>query len=393
MLFNSSFSLEIVNALRLHSSIQINGFLALIIMGIGYMIVPRFRNISLPSSKLPYLSYILVVVSILVSIFSPFVASSELNNVITLVGNFCRVAGVTVFFVLIVYVLKVRPKLLKMADFFIALSVVLFVTMTIFYSLDIYKTSENILLWLMFPILMIFGIEYKTLPSFIGYIWPRKRSSIMCVMLLMFSVSTGLLTLFYGTNNNIQLLFSISLLAATVFFTIALNIFGGFDYSHILALSKDEKRARYKYTLLHVKLSFIFLYLGFIFLLISIFFPSIFMLHDMWIHTMAIGFIGVTIALYLPLMLSPITGRTIRFLHFSKIPIYLLLTSISLRFIGDLILQAHLLINGAEYIYLSIPLSLSGWIVVAAIVSFMLMIHSSMNKRSVVYDSDSTSPL
>src|SRR5262245_42600494 len=213
MLFNSSFSLEIVNALRLHSSIQINGFLALIIMGIGYMIVPRFRNISLPSSKLPYLSYILVVVSILVSIFSPYVASFELNNIINLVGNFCRIAGVTVFFVLIVYVLRVRPKLLKMADFFIALSVVLFVTMTIFYSLNIYKTSENILLWLMFPILMIFGIEYKTLPSFIGYIWPRKRSSIICVMLLMFSVSTGLLTLFYGTNNNIQLLFSISLLA------------------------------------------------------------------------------------------------------------------------------------------------------------------------------------
>src|SRR5262245_34439753 len=103
------------------------------------------------------------------------------------------------------------------------------------------------------------------------------------------------------------------------------------------------------------------------------------MLHDMWIHTIAIGFIGVTIALYLPLMLSPIIGRTIRFLHFSKIPIYLLLTSISLRFIGDLFLQAHLFSNGGISLYLSIPLSLSGWIVVAAIVSFMLMIHSSMN--------------
>lgn len=394
MLFNSSFSLEIVNAMRLHRSIQINGFLALIIMGIGYMIVPRFRNISLPSSKLPYLSYILVIFSISVSILSPFVASLEVNNAITLLGNFCRAAGVTVFFVLMIYVLRVRPKLLKMADLFIALSVVLFVTLTILQSLNIYEISENILLWLTFPILMIFGIEYKTLPSFIGFIWPRKISSIICVTLLIFSVGIGLVTLFYGTNNKIQLLFSISLLAGTGFFTIALNIFGGFDYSHILGLSKDEKRARYKYTLLHIKLSFIFLYLGLVLLLLSIFFPDIFILYDMWIHTIAIGFIGVTIALYLPLMLSPIIGRTIRFLHFSKIPICLIIASIGLRFIGDLFLQTNLLTNGEEeYVYLSIPLSLSGWVVVAAIISFIVMIHSSMNKGSVVYDRDRTSPL
>jgi hypothetical protein len=281
-----------------------------------------------------------------------------------------------------------------MADLFIALSVTLFVTMTILQSFNIYDTSENILLWLMFPILMIFGIEYKTLPSFIGFIWPRKRSSMICITLLIFSVGIGLATLFYETNNHIQFLLSISLLAGTGFFTIALNIFGGFDYSHIMGLSKDEKRARYKYTLLHIKLSFIFLFLGLIFLLLSIFFPGIFVLYDMWIHTIAIGFIGVTIALYLPLMLSPIIGRTIRFLHFNKIPLYLILTSISLRFIGDLFLQTNLHTNGGgAYLYLTIPLSLSGWVVVAAIISFMLMIHSSMNKGSVVYDRDKTSPL
>ena len=113
----------------------------------------------------------------------------------------------------------------------------------------------------------------------------------------------------------------------------------------------------------------------------------------MWIHTIAIGFIGVTIALYLPLMLSPIIGRTIRFLHFSKIPIILIIASVCLRFIGDLFLQADLVASGVKYLYLNIPLSLSGWVVVAAIVSFMLMIHSSMRKDTVVYNKDKTSPL
>ncbi|MGA8844095.1 MAG: hypothetical protein WB511_10975, partial [Nitrososphaeraceae archaeon] len=325
MLFNSSFPLEIVNALRLHRSIQINGFLTTIIMGISYMIVPRFRNISLPSSKLPYVSYILIVFSIVLSILSPYVSSHELNNAITLIENFSRAVAVIIFFVLIIFVLRVRPKLLKMADFFIASSVLLFVTLTISQSLNIYGNYENILLWLMFPILMIFGIEYKTLPSFIGFIWPRKKCSIICVTLLLISIGLGLTTLFYGMNNIIQLLFSISLLAGTGFFTLALNIFGGFDNSNILRLSKDEKRARYKYTLLHIKLSFIFLFLGLVCSLLSIFFPNIYTLRDMWIHTIAIGFIGVTIALYLPLMLSPIIGRTIRFLHFSKIPIILII--------------------------------------------------------------------
>ena len=393
MLFNSSFPLEIVNALRLHRSIQINGFLTTIIMGISYMIVPRFRNISLPSSKLPYVSYILIVFSIVLSILSPYVSSHELNNAITLIGNFSRAVAVIIFFVLIIFVLRVRPKLLKMADFFIASSVLLFVTLTISQSLNIYGNYENILLWLMFPILMIFGIEYKTLPSFIGFIWPRKRCSIICVTLLIISIGLGLTTLFYVMNNIIQLLFSISLLAGTGFFTLALNIFGGFDNSNILQLSKDEKRARYKYTLLHIKLSFIFLFLGLIFSLLSIFFPNIYTLRDMWIHTIAIGFIGVTIALYLPLMLSPILGRTIHFLHFSKIPIILIIASVCLRFIGDLFLQTDLDASGVKYLYLSIPLSLSGWVVVVAIVSFMLMIHSSMRKDTVVYNKDRTSPL
>jgi hypothetical protein len=313
MLFNSSFPLEIVNALRLHRSIQINGFLTTIIMGISYMIVPRFRNISLPSSKLPYVSYILIVFSIVLSILSTYVSSHELNNAITLFENFSRAVAVIIFFVLIIFVLRVRPKLLKMADFFIASSVLLFVTLTISQSLNIYGKYENILLWLMFPILMIFGIEYKTLPSFIGFIRPRKRCSIICLTLLIISIGLGLTTLFYGMNNIIQLLFSISLLAGTGFFTLALNIFGGFDNSNILQLSKDEKRARYKYTLFHIKLSFIFLFLGLLFSLLSIFFPNIYTLRDMWIHIIAIGFIGVTIALYLPLMLSPILGRNLHF--------------------------------------------------------------------------------
>lgn len=48
-----------------HKILQIDGFLTLLIMGVGYMIVPRFRNVSLPYVKYSYLFFILVLISLI----------------------------------------------------------------------------------------------------------------------------------------------------------------------------------------------------------------------------------------------------------------------------------------------------------------------------------------
>jgi len=127
-----------------------------------------------------------------------------------------------------------------------------------------------------------------------------------------------------------------------------------------------------------------FLSIGIALSIISLFFSGIFVLYDMWIHIIAIGFIGVTIALYFPLMLSPILGRTVRFLHFNKIPIWLIIISLSLRAVGDIIIQFIPHSSQIPYQLLVIPLSLSGWMIVAAIMSFMFMIHRSMNKTTAL---------
>jgi hypothetical protein len=245
----------------------------------------------------------------------------------------------------------------------------------------------------MFPIMMIFGIEYKTLPSFTGFIWPRKTLSVISAALLTLSMGCGLITALYQDNMLIHILFYFSLLMAAATFAFALNMFVGFDDSKILQLSKGEKKARYNYTLVLVKLSYTFLFIGITLSIISLFFSGVFALYDMWIHIVAIGFIGVTIALYLPLMLSPILGRTVRFLHFSKIPIWLIIISLSLRAMGDFFVQFVLHSSDMLYQQLAIPLSLSGWMIVAAILSFMFMIHRSMNKATVVFPEDGTPPL
>jgi hypothetical protein len=385
----------LIDIIRLHRSVQFDGFITMLIMGIGYMIVPRFRNIPLPSSKLAYISYVLMVGAVIIPIMtsssiintSPWLTSSFIGAWI-----FCKVGAATIFGGLIIAVLRTRPKLLGMADYYIALSIILLAILTISQIINHEYKSSTIQLWFMFPIVMIFGIEYKTLPAFVGFVRPRNRMAASSVALLAASTGFGLMLLFYNDSQIIETLFYSTFLMGVIIFSFALNIFVGFDNKQILGLSMGEKKARYRYILVHVKLSFMFLFLGITLSIISLFFADLFALYDMWIHITAIGFIGITIALYLPMMLPPIIGRTVRFSHFSKIPLSLVFISLCLRALGHFFIQVFPHTNEIPYHYLAGLLGVSGWLVVLAILSFMFMVHRSMSSTAIVNE-DGTSPL
>jgi len=385
MIYGLNLPAELMSRVNLHVLLQFDGFLTLMIMGMGYLIVPRFRNITIPSIKIAYASYVFMLISIICSIV---VSWPGVPQIIHDFGSFLadtfRVLAVGIFCFIIIWILRVRPKLLRMADYFIGMSVVLFGTLTVLHSFNFNVITNNILLWLMFPILMIFGVEYKTLPSFISFIWPRKLPSLISAALLTLSLCCGIASIFHHSIL-LSTLFQFSFLAGAICFAWAHNIFVGFDTSNIMQLSKGEKKARYKYTLFIAKVSFAFLFVGITLSITSIYLPNIFVIYDMWIHIIAIGFIGLTIALYLPLLLSPILGRTIRFTHFSKLPIWLILISLSVRVVGDIFIQTISYSGEVSYQYLAISLSLSGWLIVAAILSFMFMVHRSMNVSSQVF--------
>jgi len=385
---------ELVYTVHFHKLLQLDGFITLIIMGVGYLIVPRFRNITLPSLKLAYVSYILILLSIIFSVIvsSSSSASSD-DAVLSLLTSFCRLVGVGIFSVLMILTLKTSPKLLRLADYFIALSVFLFAILTFSNILNYNQITQNIQLWIMFPIIMIFGIQYKTLPSFIGFIWPRKKGSILSAVFLTVSLGLGIASSFYHDTMLLKFIFRIALLAGVASFTWALNIFAGFDTSDIMKLSLGEKKARYKFTLVISKLSFMLLLIGIIMSIISVLFSDNFVLYDMWIHIITIGFIGLTVAMYLPLMLSPILGRPVRFIHISKLPIWLVVISLVIRTIGDIFIDLVSNSGESNYHLLTFLMSLSGWIVVAAILSFMLMVHRSINMPAKVYSQDETTPL
>jgi hypothetical protein len=373
---------------QLHRMLQMDGFLTLLIMGIGYMIVPRFRNIQLPSVKLAYVSFLLILASL---IFQFILAVDYDDKNLSWLIMISRISGVIIFLMIVFWTLRVRPKLLGLSDYFIALCLVSLITVNVI-ELSGYRhpnSLTHIQYWLLFPVLMIFGIEYKTLPSFLGFIRPRKASAIASLVSICICMISGFVSVIF-TDMTLLLLvtiiFNVTLFASALTFANAIYAFGGFDNREILRLIKGEKKARYNFTVIHIKISFLFLFIGIVMAILFSLVGQYFAFYDLVIHSIAIGFIGLTIALYLPLMLPPIIGKIIHFTSLNKIPLLLIITSLIIRAVGDFILVQPLSSSSLGYIQISSPQILtyffgsSGWLVVAAMLFFVIMIHKSMKE-------------
>lgn len=390
------------NSFQLHKTLQIDGFLILLIMGIGYMIIPRFRNIPLASTNLAYLSFVLVLCSITIYAVYQILPITENNNNLLKWSNLLRLTGIIIFAIIVFLALRVRPKLLRLSDYFIALSVITLIIINIVQSIGYeYNTNSltHIQLWLLFPILMIYGIEYKTLPSFLGFIRPRRILGFASFGLVLVSIILGLISIvLYEENNLFPIIFNIVFLSSALTFGGAVYITGGFDNSgEIRRLIQGEKKARYNFTTIHIKLSFLFLYIGITMALLFNLFNETFAFYDLSIHIIAVGFIGTTITLYLPLMLPPVIGRTIDFTNFNKIPLILIILSLSIRAIGDFVFtqSSPYLAPTSSHIYQPIIIllqqhffGLSSWFIVAAMFIFVIMIHRSLGKSNVSKVSD-----
>jgi hypothetical protein len=360
-------------AFPLHKIFQVDGFLTLIVMGVGYMIVPRFRNMQLPSVRLAYFSFLLIAFSIAISI------ASAIGSDLSAIGTIARVVGVSIFAAMTLWTLRIHPKLLHMADYFIALSVVTLLGINVI-QLAGYARSGNPLsevqVLLLFPVLMVLGVEYKTLPPFLGFIRPRKKLSAVSFGFAAASILLGLSSALYG-DPLLAAAFNAALLGCTAAFAGSVYIFGGFDNSEILCLIQGEKKARYMYTMRHSRLAFLFLYAA-IAIAIAFNVSTSYILYDLAIHYAAIGFIGLTIALYLPLMLPPITGRMVHFTKFNTLPMLLVILALAMRAAGDVAITMQST-SGVSYLLMT-----SGWLVVAALFTFVAMIHRSMKEVNVI---------
>jgi hypothetical protein len=365
----------------LHKIFQVDGFITLLIMGIGYMIIPRFRNIPIPSINLAYLSFFIILVSVGLLVIYQFIATMDILRILS---SFLRLFGILLFVIIILLTLRVKPKLLRLSDYFVTLSTITLISASAiqFAGYDFNHSLASIELWLLFPVIMIYGIEYKTLPSFLGFIRPRKLCGIVSFCLSSVSLVLGIAAVIYIDSRLLQIFFNIVFLSSALLFGATVYAFGGFNNAELLSLVQGEKKARYKFTVRHVKLSFLFLYIGIAMAVLFGLFSETFAFYDLAIHIIGIGFIGTTIALYLPLMLPPVIGKIIRFTNFNSIPIILIIASLVIRAIGDFTL-AH---SSWQYQILSQLVGLNGWFVLAAILIFIAMIHKSLKELPPVQE-------
>lgn len=378
----------------LHKTFQVEGFLTLLIMGVGYMIVPRFRNIHLPSSSLAYLSFILIIFSVGFSVISAF----YFEALIILSANLAHFFGVSIFTGIMIWTLRTHPRLLRTADYFIGLSVAVllaisFLNLIVALSAEVTEIGQpleeggsgngnlmsEVQMLMLFAILMIFGIEYKTLPSFLGFMKPRRKLSVVSFGLVITSVILGLLSSMVYDYIFLAEIFNIVFLGSVIAFSKAVYIFGGFDNREIIRVLQGERKARYNYIIRHLRLAFLFLFAG---IVVATAFNMLgtFVLYDLAIHYTAIGFLGITIALYLPLMLPPITGRIIHFTKFNNLPLFLIIAALAIRTLGGVVLT----FQPASVAPISYAFMTSGWLVVAALFAFVGMIHSSMKQEEVI---------
>ncbi|MBD0361082.1 MAG: hypothetical protein ICV56_10275, partial [Nitrososphaeraceae archaeon] len=312
-------------------------------------------------------------------------------------GYFAQFLGVSIFTGIMISTLRIHPRLLRTADYFIGLSVIVLLAISVFHLIFAVSTEgtgeplreagrvgkgslmSEVQMLMLFAILMILGVEYKTLPSFLGFIKPRRKLSVVSFGLVVTSVILGLLSSMFYSNLLLAEIFNVALLGSVIAFSRAVYIFGGFDNSEILRVLQGERKARYNYIIRHLRLAFLFLFAG---IVIAAAFSILgtFVLYDLAIHYTAIGFLGITIALYLPLMLPPITGKIIHFTKFNSLPLVLIIASLAVRTSADIVLA----VQPANIAPVSYGFMISGWLVVAALFAFVVMIHRSMQQEEVI---------
>ncbi len=103
-----------------------------------------------------------------------------------------------------------------------------------------------------------------------------------------------------------------------------------------------------------------------------------FMFYDLSIHLIAIGFIGVTIASYLPMMLAPILGKPIAVNRFYKIPLMLIIMSLLTRTVGMAYVSYF---DSDEFTLLHALTSMSGFLILLAMVIFTALLYKSIKSN------------
>lgn len=375
MLTLSGYSTGIpAGAFALHKELQ-TGAITLLIMGVMYMLVPRIRSIRFTHVREARISFILMIVELIVY-FSSMIAMDGMDTTTTIVmavtASIIRLTAIALFSTLVLLMLRVAPRVGRLADYYFMLTLLMMMVYSMLHTLAIAGVSIGIeplnliYIWIASVIFTIFGVQYKVVPVFFSQSTPMKG---MDKIALASSLASSLLLL-------LQLFLAavIAMIVSALAFAHSIYVMRRLTIPEFLYTSEDphaeEKIARLRFFATLLRISYATLLLGLIYALLYAISPS-FNLYDLAIHIVTMGFIGITMMNFIPIMLPPIVGRNVNYTRFNMIPLIVLLSAVALRIAWNL-LPYMIAVERAVF-------GLSGVVAVAAMLLYINMLHASMD--------------
>ena len=360
MLVLSGLSIPIPALLPLHREVQTSA-VTLLVIGVMYMLVPRMRSIRFEYIDAAKVSLLLMLSSL---VAYPFMLWSAYAVPITYT---LRISALSLFAAVTISMLRVAPRSGKLADYYLVLALVMLLAYNSILVLDVVIHALNrVYIWLSSIIFVIFGVQYKAVPVFFNRSRPMQPYDRIAFVL---AAVSALLLLFFDI-----LYASIAMIASALVYSYSIYIMRAYRIPDFLINSDSEdareKVARIRYLILLLRISYTMLIIGVCIALLYSITPA-FALYDLAIHMVTMGFIGVTIMNFMPIMLPPIVGRNINYVRFNGIPLILLLAAIGVRVLWNLLP----LVIGIDRAVLGI----SGIITIIAMLLYIRMIHNAMD--------------
>jgi len=359
-------------AIFLHPDLMILGFLQLFILGVGSLLIPRFKNRRIASPRLGYLSVGLIVTGGLLPFFP---------GPLHLLSTSLMLVGSLIFSLMLMASLGRPSSRFAAADYYLHLGLSILVVIAFLKVLNSIGLSPSprgywdaglLLISLAgFPIAMIAGIMTRTIHFRIAVI--RHRLSISSFIIYIMVISLAIMELAGSIQPTWIMSAPLLILWAlwAVSFSLSIELFRK-DSGEQFSRMNERDRARYLYFVSVIRLAGVWLLvsagLAVAFAYASLTDSSLlFGLRDSFIHALSLGFIGHIIMGYGPIMLPGLLMRRMPYIGLTLTPPYLLTAGTIWRVIG-MILDPF-----AGYSLWTT--ALSGIVIVVAIIHFLLMTH------------------
>ncbi|MBX8634499.1 MAG: hypothetical protein KIY10_08750 [Thermoplasmata archaeon] len=237
-----------------------------------------------------------------------------------------------------------------------------------------YPVGYDMLL-LSFPVIFIIG-ERIELTRFIsqGYSENRFKTSLA---LYAMSAALFMLSLPFSVVEYRYMLVA----AGIILMAIGTASVYGTERRNLNILSRSAMPLQ-RYVSMHTRIAYAWLFLGLILSLIYLLSFGSVDTHDVFIHSIAVGFVLTMILAHGPIIMPTVAGRRLKTDRFSPVPLLLLTAGNAVRVGGGIVqLFASIPING-------ILVGLSGWPVFAALIIFLLevMMRSEKSVRNGTKD-------